>query len=266
LPQRSSLSATAVACALVLAPIGAGRAQTPTMQQIVDLYSNASIASGFEAGIEVALIIGSNRPNYFTYGSGNASVMAVPRPTWDFQIGSLTKVFTSNLLAQAAHGGLPLSTTTLGSLSKQLGGTPANQYTQEVTLQDLADFSAGLPRNPPLCASGQSPQTTGCLPSPRPKHETIVTVTNGRAVTSKVKLDTFTVPPAITEAVSEAERPTAGGPGKGTDCPSRDDRYGVGDPAQRRQDDRQGRPGDRVRQSDAAHGDPGGCRHRGADQ
>ena len=71
---------------------------------------------------------------------------AVPDGRTSFQIGSVTKLFTALLLADAIHRG---EVTLDQPLTTLIPGVAAHPRGQHITLVDLATHSAGLPRLPP---------------------------------------------------------------------------------------------------------------------
>jgi CubicO group peptidase (beta-lactamase class C family) len=132
--------------------------------EIADAFAGSAVRRGEAVGMAVGIVTGSGRRHAFTYG------MAVSRDpstrarhvTADtiFRMGSATKVFTTNLLAQRVHeGGLRLDQP-LADFSAQIGTLPP--LTSQVTLAQLADFTGGIPDFPPPCAFG--PLVPGCLP------------------------------------------------------------------------------------------------------
>ncbi len=134
----------------------------PTVASIVNDFASEAVASGATPGVEIAVVIGTQKPRFFSFGTANAGTMAAPSPDTLFQIASVTKVFTTNLLGQAVSSGTLSLNDPLSGFSTQLGTLPA--YTALVTLQDLGDFTGGFPTLPGFCQTGEKPAKTGCLP------------------------------------------------------------------------------------------------------
>ncbi len=134
---------------------------------IVDMFAEQAVLDGAAVGVEVAVVVGTGKPAFFGYGATSTVTPATPDADSVFQIASLTKVFTTNMLGQdVAAGSHPLSET-LARFTPQIGALPA--LTQQVTLEQLGDYTSGMPEVPPLCLPGQTPARDGCLPgNPRP--------------------------------------------------------------------------------------------------
>ena len=100
--------------------------------------------AGRYVGLSVGAIVGDAEA---TAGVGRVGpgVTAPSRDT-SFQIGSVTKVFTSLLLADAVHRGEVALNQRLDSL---IPGTASHPDGRPITLVDLATHTSGLPRVPP---------------------------------------------------------------------------------------------------------------------
>lgn len=158
--------ATTFLCFTALS-VGAS-AQAASTRQIVDTYAQSFIASGQTVGVGVAVINGKKKPRIFTYGDAIAPVGSTPAKSLKanslFEIGSVTKVFTTNLLGQAVVSGDLDLDTRLSMYKTQLG--KLKRKMSKVTLKELADFTGGITDYAPLCSSPNPPP--GCLPSNRP--------------------------------------------------------------------------------------------------
>ena len=110
--------------------------------------------------------VGSFQKTY-TYGYADAANRTPFGTNSIFEIGSTTKVFTTNLLGQAVFENRLRLDDQSSQFSAELGQFK-DPLTGQVTLQELGDFTGGFPTYPPLCKSGESPATTGCRPSARP--------------------------------------------------------------------------------------------------
>ena len=142
-------------------------AQAASMKDIVAAYSRAAIKDGQAVGVGVAVIYGPASPRLFTFGRSFVGSGATPsrpfQPDDLFEIASVTKVFTTNLIGQEVRRKRLALTDPLSNFATQLG--TLEPLTSQVTLQQLADFTGGFPSYAPLCNSQSMP---GCLPSQRP--------------------------------------------------------------------------------------------------
>lgn len=151
------------AAALLLA--WTGSAQADALEQLVRPLAQPVVAGGAAVGVGVAVIRAGQPPRFFTYG--DAALAATGNrpfsPDTLFQIGSVTKVFTTNLLGQAVADGRLRLHQPLSSFRRQLG--PLQPLTSQVTLAELGAFTGGMGDLAPICGATPTP---GCLPSPRP--------------------------------------------------------------------------------------------------
>jgi CubicO group peptidase (beta-lactamase class C family) len=140
--------------------------QAATVRRLADQFAGTVVDDGQAVGIGVGIVIG-NRSYFYSYGDAVAATdttRAVPfAPDTIFQIGSTTKVFTTNLLGQQVHNHTLRLADPLTSLSAETGLLTGMHA---VTLEELGDFTAGLPQYAPLCTSSNNPP--GCLPNDRP--------------------------------------------------------------------------------------------------
>src|SRR5215472_7919738 len=141
-------------------------ALTPAqIRAIVDTYAKSQVDNGSAIGVEVGVTLGKEPPRFFSYGFARygASLHDRERFTEDtlFQIGSVTKIFTTNLLGQLAAQQSSVLSKPLSQFASQLGALPTN--VGAMTLEELGDFTSGVPIDtPPQCAS-PSQQGTGCI-------------------------------------------------------------------------------------------------------
>jgi CubicO group peptidase (beta-lactamase class C family) len=169
--EALSMKLLGVSCAgALLALLAISDAQAASTKQIVDSYAKALIRDGQAVGVGVAVIYGPAAPKFFTYGNsvvGSGGTLARPFRADDlFEIGSVTKVFTTNLLGQDVHRKRVSLSDPLSNYATQLG--TLKPLTSEVTLLELADFTGGMRDYAPLCSQEQIP---GCLPNGRPPIE-----------------------------------------------------------------------------------------------
>jgi len=164
LSRRSLAVALAAAGGLVAGPAapGAADAAPDWVTPIVDAYAGGAVAAADAVGVGVVVVVGEGAPGHFAYGDA----VAGRRPmTTDalLELGSVTKVFTTNLFGQELDAGRRRLDERLGEHRAILGDLPALK--QRITLKELADFTSGLLDVPPHCRDGGTPATTGCQPA-----------------------------------------------------------------------------------------------------
>jgi CubicO group peptidase (beta-lactamase class C family) len=135
------------------------------MQRIVDTYARPMVDDGSAVGVGVAVLAGDAPARFFSYGYSDWGKKQAFSPDTIFEIGSVTKVFTTNLLGQSVSSGLLTLEEPLSSFSIQVG--QLKPQTGKVKLKELGDFTGGFPSLAPLCLS-QHPEPLGCLPTIRP--------------------------------------------------------------------------------------------------
>lgn len=137
-----------------------GAAQS--VREVVETYAKSAVDEGTAIGVAVGVTMGGRR-QFFAYGLADVARRTRATPDTIFQIGSVTKIFTTAILGQNTVVGMNSLAQSLGDFTAQLGSLPTSN--QPVTLEELADFTAGLPSDPPSCGPSRLP---GCLPNPRP--------------------------------------------------------------------------------------------------
>jgi CubicO group peptidase (beta-lactamase class C family) len=154
-----------LARALALLLAGGGLARADGLDRLVRPLAQPLVTSGAAVGVGVAVIRVGRPTRYFTYGAAALTDTGSRPFTPDtlFQIGSVTKVFTTNLLGQAVREGRWRLNQPLATFRRQLG--PLQPMTGAVTLAQLGSFTGGMADLAPLCLQEAVP---GCLPSPRP--------------------------------------------------------------------------------------------------
>ena len=156
-------STASLAFGLVIALSPAAHAAEPTLKQISDTYASQVIATGQAIGVGVAIIEGDRPARFFNYGNAVQATPSAPatpfNPDLLFSIGSVTKVFTTNLLGQRVFTGKLDLQQPLSDFSTELG--TLKPLTSQITLKQLASFTGGIADFAPRCGS-DSPH--GCLP------------------------------------------------------------------------------------------------------
>jgi CubicO group peptidase (beta-lactamase class C family) len=163
---RSILAALALGSALwpSLADAESGfRPSDERLRRIVEAFARSSVDDGTSVGVAVGVTFRGQR-HLFAYGLADATSGTLVTPDTIFQIGSVTKVFTTAILGENVLLGINRLSQTLADFTTQLG--PLHPRTQAVTLQELGNFTAGLPSTPEECTSPHHPP--GCLPNGRP--------------------------------------------------------------------------------------------------
>ncbi|MEJ8573293.1 serine hydrolase domain-containing protein [Microbaculum marinum] len=138
-----------------------------SLQRIARTYAKPAVTSGEAVGVGVVILKKGREPRIFTYGKaivGTPDQPAVPFAADTlFEIGSVTKVFTTNLFAQYIAEGRIEFGQKLASFQAQLGDLRPKM--SRVTLKELGDFTGGIIDIPHVCQNGSNPT---CLPSERP--------------------------------------------------------------------------------------------------
>lgn len=133
-----------VACSLGLA--GTSHAGMPDTASL-EAWIEAERAGGRLAAASLARIDGATL-EVSGHGSLDGSQDALPDADSQFQIGSITKVYTNLLLAESVAAGDLRYESTLGALLPD-GAQLGNPALARVTLEALASHRSGLPRLPP---------------------------------------------------------------------------------------------------------------------
>jgi CubicO group peptidase (beta-lactamase class C family) len=143
-------------------PLSRATSPEATIQSVASAYAQDAVNSGNSIGIEVGVIYESLPPQLIRAGSAGPDIEFSNRTA--FQIGSVTKVFTTNLLGQYVWNGSVSLSSPLSSFQNVMGKIQ-NDLTGKVTFLDLADFTGGFPSLAELCITDK---ISGCLPSQRP--------------------------------------------------------------------------------------------------
>lgn len=138
--QRLSVAAIVLAFLIGCTDATAGFAPDGAVQKLI----TERVDAGHNTGIAAA-VADSEGVRYFFAGSSGKQDAALQKNTV-FEIGSITKLFTGLLLAEAVQRGeVQLDDTIASFLPKHL---VANPDAANITLLDLATHTSGLPRMP----------------------------------------------------------------------------------------------------------------------
>ncbi|MBN9381474.1 MAG: beta-lactamase family protein [Chitinophagaceae bacterium] len=131
---------------LFLIPMGVGCVAQSSLEKEVDQLAQSYINEKHGEGLSVGVLL-DGRTYFYGYGETAKGNGKVPDATTLFEIGSITKTFTSTLLGVAVvTGKVKLD----DPVNKYLPDSiPLLQYGGRVmTLKDLANHTSGLPRMP----------------------------------------------------------------------------------------------------------------------
>ena len=142
---RSGLWMAVLVCGLV-AGFADCLAQAPTVPEDVVTSVHARVDHGYNVGIVVG-VVNPHGTTYFAYGKTAISGDEHPDEQTVFEIGSITKVFTSILLADMVERGeVALDDPIERYLPDSV--TVPTRNGRSITLEDLATQTSGLPRMP----------------------------------------------------------------------------------------------------------------------
>jgi len=172
---RTSWTARLVALSTVaqlMAPTPGGAADqaaesAAVIAQIMETFARPPVDRGAAVGIAVGVTYRGRPPQFFSYGTADVLDGTAVTPDTIFEMGSVTKVFTTALLGEAVLAGDLKLNLPLSRLESLVGPMPRS--TQAVTLLNLGDFTAGLTVDtPPECPAPPAPLVPGCIPNARP--------------------------------------------------------------------------------------------------
>jgi CubicO group peptidase (beta-lactamase class C family) len=149
MPRRSIPVMAPFLCAAIAWPAFAQERPAPRpVAAVVDTLAGGLMARSECVGVAVGVDHGGMQ-SFYAYGEVERGSGRRPEPTTEFQIGSITKVFTATLLALYADRHVvkldaPLQNyVPRGIAVPSFAGRP-------ITLVDLATHTSGLPRQPML--------------------------------------------------------------------------------------------------------------------
>ncbi|MBI3070685.1 MAG: serine hydrolase [Deltaproteobacteria bacterium] len=121
-------------------------AESSSYRATVDARASQLLNGQWVTGLAVGLVTPSGVET-FGYGRVDAATSRVPDANTVFEIGSITKVFTGLLLAEANRRGLVALNAPLGQCLPS-ATIPANAAVARITMAQLATHTSGLPRLP----------------------------------------------------------------------------------------------------------------------
>lgn len=141
LAGRAAIAAAAVLLVLLLAVPSAAAPRDPEVRTIVDGLAGPAARAHAIPNLTVAISWRGQRYFFFYTGTG------APRGSRDdvVEIGSITKVFTTLLLADAFNAGRMAPT---DPIQQYLPGVRLQRCTAAISLLQMADFRSGLPELP----------------------------------------------------------------------------------------------------------------------
>ena len=145
---RWAIGALLILCAAAFAPLASAQAaETPFASAVASLAGPLA-----ERGECTSVAVGTNErgtPGFYAYGEVARGGGGAPTPKTEFEIGSITKVFTTTLLAIDAQRGTVKLDDPLQKYMPQGIKVPSFGGRQ-ITLVDLATHTSGLPRQPQM--------------------------------------------------------------------------------------------------------------------
>ena len=159
---QSLVVAGALAATAHAAAAAAAVPSDAAIARVADLYGGSAVRDGAAVGIGIAVVRAGQAPRYFFYGVADADRATPFTPDTRFEIASLTKVLTTNLVGQEVAAGRLSLDRTLASDQAVFGGLPAPS--RAVTIGDLGTFTAGYPTLAGQCGDGPLPKVHACLP------------------------------------------------------------------------------------------------------
>lgn len=142
-----------------------GRLRPKESENIVKTFTKSSVEDGTPTGVAVGITY-RGRNQFFSYGLADTVTGAPVTPRTIFQIGSVTKAFTTAILGENLALGINRLSQTLADFTAELG--PLGAGASQVTLEELGDFTAGYPSDPIRCTKGVAGDPPGCIPNDRP--------------------------------------------------------------------------------------------------
>lgn len=142
---RARHAASAVCAAFMLCVAGPAASQAPNDPQklAIDRIAEAGVRERDIPNLMIAVSQGGER-RYYRYGAAGGSYFAADTIV---EVGSITKVFTTALFAEAVQDGTMAAATPFANYLPT--GVQVHSCAAQVTVRDLADFRSGMPSLPP---------------------------------------------------------------------------------------------------------------------
>lgn len=121
------------------------QARSPDPHAVIDPLARGLVASQQSSGLVIALVSEAGPPQIFAWGETARGNGKLPDGNTVFEIGSVTKVFTSLLLAELVVDNQLALDTPVATL---LPDTKLPTGKRGITVLDLATHTSGLPRMP----------------------------------------------------------------------------------------------------------------------
>jgi CubicO group peptidase (beta-lactamase class C family) len=164
--RRLLAAVSVIAAAFLPGPAQAQQSPNPGLGSAVAAIAGGLVERGECAGVAVGTY-DRGTPGFYAYGEAARGSGRAPTPTTEFEIGSITKVFTTTLLALYTQRQLIKLDTPLQN-DVPPGITVPSYGARQITLVDLATHTSGLPRQPPMPGdSYSSPEMFAFLASYR---------------------------------------------------------------------------------------------------
>src|SRR5215468_7435246 len=168
---RKALALAVFIAVLLIAPAPVVAADSAlsaaAIARIMETFARPAVDTGAAVGIAVGVTYRGRPPQFFSYGTANVAHGTAVTPDTIFEMGSVTKVFTTALLGDAVLAGRLKLNLPLSRLETLLGTMQPS--TQAVSLLNLGDFTSGLLESiPPECPTPTPPLPPGCIPNFRP--------------------------------------------------------------------------------------------------
>ena len=116
------------------------------MRRVAETFAKSAVENGLAIGASVGITL-RGRPHFFAYGLADIPTGTPTTPDTIYQIGSVTKIFTTAMLGQNIVIGINQLSEPPARFTGELGAL--DPFTAAVTLEELGDFTAGLPSTPP---------------------------------------------------------------------------------------------------------------------
>jgi serine-type D-Ala-D-Ala carboxypeptidase/endopeptidase len=154
--RRSVQAMAALLCVTAVWPSFAQeRPASQPVAAVVDTLAGVLVARGECVGVAVGVDHGGVQ-GFFAYGEAVRGSGRRPEPRTEFQISSITKVFTTTLLALYANRHVVRLDAPLQNYVPR-GITVPSFAGRQITLMELATHTSGLPRQPPRRGDSLSP-------------------------------------------------------------------------------------------------------------